>query len=212
MNLSIFPSNKAQIYLLFYKPSSTDPLLNKVVAAFDGPFSHVEMAFPERFGEEPWEKEVWGSSIFQGETVFYKPKTYKREGYVSFAIEVSTAQLYKIRSYCKQQMNAKMPFCIMSMYMAYIPFDLYNNEKATFCSKHVTNALQYGDIDLVRGINPRTTTPSRLYKLLKAKTPIVQVVPSKIIPENMNPCCLKLMKEIVSKHSKTHENRAFSIV
>lgn len=209
MNLSVFPINKAQIYILFYKPSTTDPFLNKLVAFFDGPFSHVEMAFPERYGEEPWEKEVWGSSIYQGETVFYKPKTYKREGYFSFAIEVNMSQLYKIRAFCKQQMQSKVPFCIKSMYSAYLPINIYNNENATFCSKHVTSALQYGDVSIVSEVNPRFMTPSRLYKLLKVKTPIVQVVPYKMVPSTINPCCQKLMENIVQKNKPRGDSIEF---
>jgi hypothetical protein len=59
------------------------------VAFFNGPYCHVEMAFPERYGEAVWEREVWGTSIYQDESVFYKPKSYSRDGYFSFAIEVS---------------------------------------------------------------------------------------------------------------------------
>ena len=103
MNLKVIPIDRAQIYLLFYKPTSSDPFQNRLVAHFDSPFSHVEMAFPERYGEEIWEKEIWGSSIYQGEAVFFKPKTYQRSGYVSFAIEVNVAQMCKIKSYCRQQ-------------------------------------------------------------------------------------------------------------
>lgn len=207
MNLGIYPANKAQVYLLFYKPNNSDPFLNKLVAFFDGPFCHVEMAFPERYGEEPWEKEIWGSSIFQGETVFFKPKTYKREGYVSFAIEVSPSQLYKIRSFCKQQMTSKVPFCIRSMYAAYLPFTIYTNDSVTFCSKHVTCALQYGGIEMVFGLSASSMTPSRLYNLLRSKTPIVQAVPSKMLPTNIAPCCLKLIKNIMDSHGASKQNR-----
>ena len=54
MRLPAIVSDRAQIVLLFYKPGNTDPFLNKLVAYFDPPYSHVEMAFPERYGEEPW--------------------------------------------------------------------------------------------------------------------------------------------------------------
>lgn len=209
MNLNVITTNRAQIYLMFYKPTPSDPVLNRLVAFFDGPFCHVEMAFPDRYGEEPWEKEIWGSSIFQGETVFYRPKTYKRDGYVSFAIEVSLSQLYKIRSFCKQQMHAKVPFCIKSMYAAYVPFQIYTNDAATFCSKHVTSALQYGNIEMVNGINPALMTPSRLYSILKSKAPIVQAVPCKMLPTNVNPCCAKLVKDLI-QNNHSGDKKSFS--
>ena len=54
MKLPAVVSDRTQIILLFYKPSSEDPLLNRLVALFDPPYCHVEMAFPERYGDEPW--------------------------------------------------------------------------------------------------------------------------------------------------------------
>ena len=201
MNLRVLPNEKAQIYLLFYKPTPTDPFQNRLVAMFDGPFCHVELAFPERYGEEFWEKEVWGSSIYQGETVFFKPKTYKRDGYVSLAIEVNIAQLHKIRSYCKFQTEAKVPFCIKSMYAAYLPFQVINSD-ATFCSKHVTNALQYGGIFNDIDLNPSLTTPSKLFKLISKNSPIVQVVPSRMDPTISNLCSAKMAKVIMDRRSR----------
>lgn len=198
MNLRVFPTDKSQIYLLFYKPTVSDPFQNRLVSFFDGPFCHVEMAFPERVGEELWEKEVWGSSIYQGETVFFKQKSYKREGYVSFGIEVNMSQMHKIRSYCRQQTESKVPFCIKSMYAAYLPFQVMNTE-ATFCSKHVASALQYGGIYNNIGLNPALTTPSKLYRLLNSQSPILQVVPSRMVPENSNVCSAKMVKDIVNK-------------
>jgi hypothetical protein len=125
MNLKVFPTDKSQIHLLFYKPTASDPFQNRLVSFFDGPFCHVEMAFSERVGEELWEKEVWGSSIYQGETVFFKQKSYRRDGYVSLGIEVNMGQMHKIRSYCRQQTESKVPFCIKSMYSLFNIFILF---------------------------------------------------------------------------------------
>lgn len=198
MNLNILPFNKAQIYLLFYKPTSDDPFQNRLVARFDGPFCHVEMAFPERIGEEPWEKQIWGSSIYQDETVFFKQKSYKRDGYVSYAIEVSTAQYHKIKSFCKTQMHNRVPFSKIAMYSAYLPVHIFNVH-GTFCSKHVVSALQHANVDLVMRMNPNITTPSRLYRYLMSQSPILQVVPSKMLPSNIMPCCSNLIKDLLVK-------------
>jgi hypothetical protein len=201
MNLKVIPIDRAQIYLLFYKPTSSDPFQNRLVAHFDSPFSHVEMAFPERYGEEIWEKEIWGSSIYQGEAVFFKPKTYQRSGYVSFAIEVNVAQMCKIKSYCRQQTENKTPFSKLAMYAAYVPFEIYKTN-ATFCSKHVTMALQYGGINGLMDLNPNYTTPSRLFKALASRDPIVQVVPSRMFPENSLVCCSNMIKDMVNKNKQ----------
>jgi len=199
MNLNSIQFNRSQIYLLFYKPTYDDPFQNRLVAQFDGPFCHVEMAFPDKYGEEPWEKNVYGSSIYQDECVFFKTKTYKRDGYVSYAIEVSNVQYHKVKNYCKQQMERKTPFSRVAMYAAFLPVQLFSTS-GTFCSKHVAMALQYANVDLVMNMNPHIMTPSKLYRHLKSQSPILQIVPCKMSPENMNPCSSKLIKFLVDKN------------
>lgn len=182
MQFTPLHDDKVQIYLLFYKPATDDHFQNRLVAFFDAPFCHVEMAFPEKYGIEPWEKEVWGSSIYQGDFIFYKTKTYQREGYFSFAIEVTRAQSIKIKKYCQMQSEKNVPFSKLAMYSAYLPFQLFFLE-GSFCSKHVTMALQEGGVTDVMHLNPCLVTPSSLYKTLllnSRKSPIVQVVPSKL--------------------------------
>jgi hypothetical protein len=183
MQFTPLSDENVQIYLLFYRPASDDPFQNRLVAFFDGPFCHVEMAFPERYGTEPWDTEVLGSSIYQGDTIFFKSKTYQREGYFSFAIEVSKAQCLKIKNYCRMQSENGVRFSKLAMYSAYLPIQLFSVE-GTFCSKHVTMALQEGFVDDVLHLNPCLVTPSSLYRTLllnSAKSPIVQVVPSKMM-------------------------------
>jgi hypothetical protein len=194
--------DRAQIYLLFYKPSWSDPFQNQLVALFDRPYCHVEMAFPERMGEAPWEKEVWGSSIYQGETVFFKPKTYQREGYFVFAIEVSQAQRIKIKEYCRQQTEREVGFSKAAMYLAYLPVHLFNIE-GTFCSKHVASALMVGDVEGMQHLNPALVTPSSLYRLLlkrSTESPIVQVIPSRM-SQDSGQSSAHVLKEIIIKNS-----------
>ena len=179
MDLRLVVPHRVQIYLLFYRPTRYDPFQNRLVSLFDGPFCHVEMAIPDRFGEEPWERTVWGSSIYQDEAVFFKQKTYRRDGYVSIAIEVTVAQLYRIRAFCREHAARQTPFSLLAMYAAYLPFQVVDTE-ATFCSKHVTHALQAGGIRAVEALNASLTTPSKLYHTLKRQA-ILQVVPSRML-------------------------------
>lgn len=177
MDLRIFRADKVQVYVLFYRPTRTDPILNRLVAFWDGPFCHCEMAFPERVGEEPWDRIVWGSSIYQKETVFFKPKTYQRDGYMSIALEVTYAQMYRIRSFCRMHSERGTAFNLSAMYAAYLPVQLIHTED-TFCSKHVAEALQSAGI--LDGLNPALMTPSRLYKRLSSVS-ILQVIPSRMM-------------------------------
>jgi hypothetical protein len=216
MQFTYISEEKVQIYLLFYMPASDDPLINRLVAFFNGPFCHVEMAFPERYGIEPWEKEMWGSSINQGDCIFYKCKTYQREGYYSFAIEVTKAQCLKIKNYCRSQSDKKVMFNKLAMYSAYLPIQIFDIE-GTFCSKHVVMALQAGEVIEVMHLNPCLVTPSSLYKTLmqsKSNTSIVQIVPSKMssVDNNDNKnqnsknmlLCTKMATEMITKLRTTN--------
>lgn len=180
MDLRILTANKVQVYVLFYRPTSMDPFLNRLVAFFDGPFCHCEMAFSERVGEEPWDRVVWGSSIYQNEPVFFKQKTYKRDGYVSVALEVTIPQMHRIRTFCRMHAERETPFSIHAMYAAYLPLQLIQTD-ATFCSKHVAQALQSAALPALEGVNAALMTPSRLYQRL-ARAAILQVIPSRMRP------------------------------
>ena len=202
MEFKIVPANRVQVYLLFYKPKDDDPFLNRLVARFDGPYCHVEMAFSDKWGEQPWEREMWGSSIYQGESVFFKPKTYARDGYFSLPIDVTVAQMYKIKSFCKHQADTKVPFNKTAMYAAYVPFYQFVHTDETFCSKHVTAALQHGDVKQVEGLNASLMTPSKLYKLLtenpSAPNIIIHALPSKMMAKDARKkCTAKMLQDLV---------------
>jgi hypothetical protein len=196
--------DKVQIYLLFYKPTATDPFQNRLVAFFNGPYCHVEMAFPELHGDEPWEKEVWGTSVYQGESIFLKPKTYQRDGYFSFALEVTQAQRIKIKEYCRQQAEREVMFCKWAMYLSYLPVQLLRRE-GTFCSKHVSSALQMGQVEGFHNVNPNLVTPSSLYRMLLTRSqmpsPIVHVVPSRMSEETQQSSAHSLLRDIIVKRS-----------
>jgi hypothetical protein len=186
MDLRVIAPQKGQVYLLFYKPTAQDPLQNRLVSYFDGPFCHVEMAIPNRYGDDPSQKVMWGSSIYQNEAVFFKQKSYRRDGYVSIAIEVSMQQLQTVKQFCTHHAEQQTPFSIVAMYAAYLPFQLIETD-ATFCSKHVAHALQMAGVSAVEGINPALTTPSMLYRQL-TRTAIVQVVPTRMVtPQQLHP-------------------------
>ncbi len=198
MNLNVIPFDRHQIYLLFYKPTEKDPFQNRLVAYVDGPFCHVEIAFPERFGQEPWEKTVWGSSIYQDETVFFVNKKYQRDGYVSCAIEVTTHQYHRIKNFCREQAERQTPFSKLAMYHSFLPFSLFHFN-GTFCSKYVTMALQAGYLDIVANLNPNIISPSKLYHHVNTQNSILQAVPSKMSKDNVVPCSINFIRDIMMK-------------
>ena len=188
MQAEVTPRSISQVWLLFYRPSESDPFQNKLVANLSKKqFCHVEIAFAERVGEEPWEKKMWGSSIYQGESVFYEAKRYKRDGYVSFTLEVSPQQLKIMKACCQARAEAKVPFNLWAMYFAYLPCQLWNWGEGTFCSRHVTEVLQQARVPHVLHLNASQVTPSSLYCALvqhQGRTPesplLMQLVPSRM--------------------------------
>ena len=185
MEPCVHPRGTSQVWLLFYTPSDTDPLQNRLVAHFNGPFCHVEIAFAESVGEEPWQRKMWGSSVYQGETVFYQPKRYKRDGYVSFTLEVTRQQLECMKQHCKIVSESMVPFNPWAMYAAFLPWQLMS-WRGTFCSKHVTEVLQRARVPHVLALNPCLVTPSSLYRALQQHNKscetamVMQMVPSKL--------------------------------
>lgn len=203
MNMQLVPGDRTLIYLLFYKPSLQDPFQNQLVARFDGPYCHVEMAFADRCGEEPWERELWGTSIYQNETVFFKPKTYKREGYFSISIEVTLEQMLKIRKYCQSEAKKQVGFSMSAMYAASLSFFQLVHTDLTFCSKHITLALQHGGVMEVEGVNASLMSPSKLYRTFTTKArvaPVLQVLPSKRKgPEVTIQCSQKMVQSLLAQ-------------
>eukprot|EP00960_Hanusia_phi_P018129 533121-Hanusia_phi.AAC.1 len=59
------------IQLLFYKAQADDHAINRVVAMLDPPFVHVELRFEDGIA----------SSIFAGEVLFFRPRTFANPHY-----------------------------------------------------------------------------------------------------------------------------------
>lgn len=189
MNLVPLKTNRAQIILLFYTPGPADHWLNKLVAYWKPPFSHVEIAFPERYGDAPWDKEIYGSSVYQKECVFFKRKTYARDGYESICFEVAQWQYDAIKQFCRTCAEMGVPFNRLAMYTSFLPTQLYSDYYGTFCSKYIVDALQQGRIDWVSGVNPNLLSPSCIYSLYvnsrkngtnRGGAPILHLIPSHV--------------------------------
>lgn len=89
------------------------------------------------------------------------------------------AQVLKIKAFCRTHAEQGVPFSVAGMYAAYLPVQLVHTE-GTFCSKHVTMALQYAMLPEVMQLNPALVTPTLLHKVLTSQRAIVNVVPSKL--------------------------------
>jgi hypothetical protein len=120
--------NEAYVMLMFYKPIKEDPWINRLVAWVDKPFSHVEIAFEDGLA----------SSIFAGETVFCKQRTFSNPQYASYTITVSNEQVKLLKLFCQRASNLGIHFDKVGMYGVHLPGTLCNAIKSfgTLFSKH----------------------------------------------------------------------------
>jgi hypothetical protein len=168
--------------------------VNRLVAFLDGPFSHVELVFPAYKKPHcllpakgpPTDQDTrvyYAASIFQGGTVFFKPKVhsllclvydtalmplpqeYKRDGYVCLGLSVTQQEHDALISYSRHAASKSIRFDLVGMASAWLPFVLVpHNPSATFCSKFVVDALHHAKVAAVQKLESRITTPSSLYR------------------------------------------------
>lgn len=161
-----------KINCMFYKPTNTDAWINRLVARFNGPFCHVELSF----------EDGRASSIMNGETVFFHAKNYSNPNYTVLTIPMTREQYSKVQGFCQDAANRQMGFCMTSMLLSILPWQLVPARKhATFCSRFVTEALQEAQCHLVEGMNPMLTTPTRLHEALaKDQGKMLDTVPGRL--------------------------------
>jgi hypothetical protein len=154
--------------------------MNKLVAALDPPYCHVEIEFdvklvPRNGIFHGVTHETMASSIYADEHVFLRKKTFANPLYDIITINVSTANFRNMYSFCEQEARNQVTFSSTGMYCAYIPCascvgNCVRSKHATFCSEFVCNVLKIGRISAVQDVKSSTMTPSRLKNLLSIET------------------------------------------
>jgi hypothetical protein len=181
----------AHVMLTFYHPPANDNFMNRLVAWFDGPFSHVEICFSDGTS----------SSIFAGETVFVQQRRFSNPNYQMVSIPVTELQAQRARAFCCTQAARRVGFDNVGMYLSALALDSgsfspcarskNNNANrnsngnpnlggalapsgtvpttgaTTYCSKHVVHALQYAGVEGFEDLDPSRTTPSALFRAVR---------------------------------------------
>jgi hypothetical protein len=196
--------NIYEVDLMFYKPQPEDHYFNHIVAAMSGPFSHVEIVFPSYTRQQQRGKlahteadagsrVLFGSSIFQNQTVFFRPKSYSRAGYTSLGIRLNRHQHNALLAFCTHAAQAGVRFDGYGMLRAALPLVFAPHDPTkTFCSKYVTDALQYAGVPEASDLDGRTTTPSSLYEHIRSNMKQYSIVSA--TPEKM-----KMLSQRVSE-------------
>lgn len=152
--------------LAFVRPGQDDPLLNRIVArASKHGICHTELVFEDNMS----------FSIFAGQCVFFKPRTLSNPNYELITLTMSHAEYNNAYAFCKQAASSDIRFTNAGMLAAYfqprgcpcINTAHSRDVGSTFCSKVVTEALQFAGVAEVEGLSPCVTTPSCLYDAVK---------------------------------------------
>lgn len=157
------------VQVLFLEPGKDDFALNRLTAFLGGQIHgkglcHTEICLPD--GDYGFVS----SSIYNGESVsLNKHKTFANPGYIVHTISVGKKQLDDMLDHVHEIHRTGVGFDHMGMFMASLPVQLVPSpRRRTFCSRYVVEVLQAGGLEDVSGLNPSITTPSRLYRVLKA--------------------------------------------
>eukprot|EP00960_Hanusia_phi_P078147 768787-Hanusia_phi.AAC.1 len=146
------------IQLLFYRVQPVDHWINRLVALLDPPFVHVEVCFEDGMA----------SSIFAGERVFFRHRTYANPHYAIETLPVDPTGYNAMYAYCQQRAASGVDFDNLGMVLAALPVCWHTPPDRTFCSRHVAEVLQAGKVPEFLLLTPHRTTPTMIHKAARA--------------------------------------------
>jgi len=158
--------SQRMLTLAFVRPGGDDPIFNRIVARMcKHGICHAELVFEDNMA----------FSIFAGQHVFFKPRTLSNPEYELITLSVSHTEYNSAYCFCKQAAENSIGFTDVGMLAAYFQpkwCPCVNTSSSltlghTFCSKIVTEALQFAGVQEVEALSPCTTTPSCLYEAVK---------------------------------------------
>lgn len=163
----ITPIRQRIITVAFLFPNNKDNLsLNTIVARLSKHRTcHVELVF----------EDDTAFSIFAGSKLFFKQRSFSNPDYALIPLSIPNEEYIKIYTFCQSAASHDIVFSDIGMIFSrlqpkHCPF--VNTASSvqlghTFCSKIVTEALQFAGTPEVDHLIPCTTTPSCLYDAFK---------------------------------------------
>ena len=162
------------IMIASYSAPPTDPLFNRVVAHFNGPVSHVELAFPSVVDTSTGFEigKMQAVCVYFDDNVEIKFKSYSRDNWSFTYFDVTLERLDLCKKMALGMQKNKISFSRYSMFATYLPvLPLLYNPRApdfTCCSIITAQLLQKAGI-FDESINARRTTPMALHRLLSSE-------------------------------------------
>jgi len=152
-------SKRGQLSVAFYRGTNNEPLINRVTQWWTGQFVHCELVFVD-----PNTGKNMACGVWQGETVFLRPKTFGRDTWSWKTISVPEASIAKIKQFCQIQANGNKAFNKAGLLRCTTPFPRPTDGTQWFCSELAVTALQ--NVGLFPEVVASATTPTELYTLL----------------------------------------------
>ena len=146
------------IHVYFYQANAADNWLNHLVTRWDPPYAHCDVQFEDRMA----------SSVFRGETVYWKPRRFSKPGYSRVTLSVGQEEYHRAYALCQRRHATGVAFDAVGM-MALPLASAINTERGThtFCSKHCAEVLQAAGVRAVSHLEPQAMTPSALRRVLE---------------------------------------------
>lgn len=155
----------------FLRPSSEDHWLNRVTASqwiSRYPFCHVELYF---------EGQGQSFSIMWGETAGLRAKSMANPLYHVISVCVSPSEYERTLQFCRAVSTQGITFddwgMTRSLWSCACMEQNSQQKGSSFCSKLITEALQFGGIREVEDLTPSSATPSRLYECFRSSQRLV---------------------------------------
>lgn len=166
--------------IAFLGAAETDHWINRLTTQVSThPFCHVELFF---------ESINQCFSIVWGETAGFRFKNLSNPNYKLVSLDVTSKEYDACLAFCRSTSTQMLAFDNSGMWRAWFPPSLSctycdppsQHKGRTFCSKILTEALQFACVTEVECILPSATTPSSLYQAVISSSRVVcSGVPSK---------------------------------
>ena len=149
------------MHAYFYAPGEGDHVLNHVVTRWDPPYAHCDVQFEDGMA----------SSLFQGENLYWRRRSFRKPGYTRITVSVNQAEYDRAYKMCRDRFSQGFAFDAIGMYTlplsSFLGLRGLERNSYTFCSKHCTEVLQAAGVRAVSGLDACTTTPSGLHRALQ---------------------------------------------
>ena len=149
--------------LAFLRPVPGEDRMNDLTArAGEHGMCHAELVFEGGLG----------FSIQYAEPTRMRQRTFSNPGYEMVSLSVSHMEYSACAQFCSRAVKEAYPFDSWGMYLATVhPGGCSDRPSSavgrTFCSKIITEALQFAEVPEVAHLSPSAVTPSRLYAAVK---------------------------------------------